>query len=120
MNVDQIPERLADSGVDFEIQDPGNGKTFSCKKHGGIVELVIGAGSETRTLANPVKAGLELTIAVKTAGGGTATVSGVFLEGSTSRTSGAFDTSVKYAFLKSMNIGGTLKWVIVVKTATFS
>jgi hypothetical protein len=55
--------------ADFAITDPGNGKTIDSPiKNGGVVSLVS-AGAETRTLANPEREGLQLTLGFRTDGG---------------------------------------------------
>jgi len=53
---------------DAVMLDPGNGKAMIVDRDRGIVELVT-AGAETRTLGNPTKSGIELSLTMKTDGG---------------------------------------------------
>lgn len=53
----------------FPMPDPGSGKAFP--RTYGNVALTIGSGSETNTLGDPDRPGIELTISVATVGGGT-------------------------------------------------
>lgn len=48
--------------------DPGDAGTIRVQRDLRIVELVT-AGAETRTLANPTKPGIRLTVRMKTDGG---------------------------------------------------
>ena len=56
------------------LHDPGNGKTLQVNQDLQICEMVTGASGETRTLANPTKPGLRLTLRLLTDGGGDSVV----------------------------------------------
>jgi len=69
MSGHNAPEQMADA--DFQIDDPGDGKNIaSPQRWGGVVNLVSGASGETRTLSDPEKAGLQITLGFQTDGGG--------------------------------------------------
>lgn len=53
---------------DAVMLDPGDGKTLIVDRNQGIVELVT-AAAETRTLEDPSKSGVLLTLTLKTDGG---------------------------------------------------
>lgn len=53
---------------DAAMLDPGNGEALIVDRDRGIVELVT-AAAETRTLEDPTKSGLMLTLTLKTDGG---------------------------------------------------
>lgn len=54
---------------EFTLSDPGDGKTIaSPSKQSGVVPLVT-AAAETRSLADPARAGLQVTLAMQTDGG---------------------------------------------------
>lgn len=52
------------------ITDPGNAGIIRTNKDLQICEMVSGASNETRTLANPSKAGIRLVLRMMTDGGG--------------------------------------------------
>ena len=56
------------------MTDPGDTKTIRPNKDLQICEMVTGASGETRTLANPTKAGIRFVLRLKTDGGGNAVV----------------------------------------------
>lgn len=58
------------------VQDPGDGGTIWPSVDDSICPLVIGAGAETRSLADPLKfpPGFRMTLSVKTDGGGSVAV----------------------------------------------
>lgn len=53
---------------DFTMLDPGNASTLVVDRDRGVVELVT-AAAETRTLADPDRSGIMLTLSLKTDGG---------------------------------------------------
>lgn len=65
-NAHRILNTLRDA--DHTIKDPGDGGRISVNKDLGICELVT-AAAEARTLDNPTKAGITLTLRMKTDGG---------------------------------------------------
>lgn len=55
--------------ADYDIADPGHQGTIESPSiQGGVVSLVT-ADAETRSLANPARAGLVITLALQTDGG---------------------------------------------------
>lgn len=55
--------------ADTVLPDPGNGGKLRAEAWVNVFELVHTTGSETRTLADPVKSGQQLIITLKTYGG---------------------------------------------------
>lgn len=53
------------------LTDPGNGGIIRANADLQICEMVLGSGSETRTLATPTKPGIRFVVRLKTDGGGT-------------------------------------------------
>ena len=53
------------------LTDPGNGGIIRPNADLQICEMVLGSGSETRTLATPTKPGIRFVVRLKTDGGGT-------------------------------------------------
>lgn len=121
MNPSQLPQRLAEDGVDYVIADPGVGGTIKVNKQGGCVELVIAAALEAaRVLPNPTKPGLELTISVKTfTASASTTVTGALFD-TGDKTTVTFDAITDFAMIRSARVNGALKWVKVAATAGFS
>lgn len=56
------------------ITDPGDAGTIRPNKDLQICEMTTGAAGETRTLANPTKAGIRFVLRLLTDGGGNAVV----------------------------------------------
>lgn len=55
--------------AEFLLEDPGNGNAIpSPIKHGGVVPLIT-AAAETRTLEDPERPGLQITLCFRTDGG---------------------------------------------------
>jgi len=55
---------------DKTLHDPGDGETIRAASDLALCEMVSGASDETRTLANPTKPGIRLTLRLLTDGGG--------------------------------------------------
>ena len=53
------------------LKDPGNAGIIRPNADLQICEMVLGSGSETRTLARPTKPGIRFVVRLKTDGGGT-------------------------------------------------
>ena len=56
--------------ADYEMSDPGTGKAIIPDRQRAVCPLVTGATGETNTLPDPDFMGQELTICMKTDGGG--------------------------------------------------
>lgn len=93
-----------------EIPDPGNGGALPIAKC-GYISLVTGASGETRTLGDPVRAGLLLVLAFKTDGGGDAVVTAT---SDITQTSGenvmTFSDAGEFVALYSIAVGSGFKW----------
>lgn len=67
--------------ADHRLKDPGNGKTITVDRDLAICEMVS-AAAETRTLAEPSKAGIQFVLRMLTDGGDiVVTTTGSFLDG---------------------------------------
>ncbi len=73
------------------IKDPGDAGAIKILKS-GICKLISGSGAETRTLADPVGPGLQITIAMMTDGGGTITLTFASPFNTTNNNTVTFDT----------------------------
>lgn len=106
----------------LQLADPGNAGAIPVS-WGGImrafVDLVTGASGETRTIADPPVAGLDLTISLKTDGGGDAVVTAA---SDITQTSGenvaTFGDAGDTINLRSIAVGSAFKWRLVGATAT--
>lgn len=56
--------------ADFEVPDPGNGAALPNDRGFCVINVVTGASGETNTVADPIKSGQQLTVFMKTDGGG--------------------------------------------------
>jgi hypothetical protein len=109
MNPSGVLHRLLE--VDYTIPDPGASGTIRLDRSLGVVPLVTTA-AQSRTLPAPAKAGLEVTLYMKTDGGDcTVTVTGGYDEsGSTTLT---FSATGQFATLKAVEEGSNIRWRIV-------
>lgn len=90
------------------LPDPGASDTIFVDRQLCYVPLVS-ATAETRTLARPVRVGIDVTIAMKTDGGNiTLTVTGGYDESGT--TSFVFSDAGQFIRLVSCEAGGTFFW----------
>lgn len=98
------------------IEDPGDAKTIYCDLWGGLCSVVTTA-AETRTLAQPQKAGAMVVVCLKTDGGDlTLTVTGGYNQaGDTSIT---LNTAGDFVALYSVDIGGSYYWRVLEEEGT--
>lgn len=98
------------SVCEFTLPDPGNAKALTSTNTGTIP--IVTAAAETRTLADPAKTGLRLTLAMKTDGGDCViTVASAFnSSGNTIITMNDAGDSIE---LRSIPVGSGYKWKIV-------
>lgn len=94
--------------AELQVLDPGNGKAIVPDRSGAIVPLVT-AAAETRSLPAPVKAGIQLTLVLKTDGGDCVVTAsaGVNQTGNTILT---FDTEGESVVLLSIPKGNAFVW----------
>ncbi|MEM9827566.1 MAG: hypothetical protein AAF958_13325 [Planctomycetota bacterium] len=94
---------------EFDIDDPGAGGAIgSPGKQGGVVSLES-AAAETRTLKNPERAGLELTIGFQTNGGDVVITSESAINQTGNNTLILADAGDQIT-LKSIRLGNTFVW----------
>ncbi len=95
----------------YLITDPGDGETITVDRQMAAVPVVT-AGSETRTLAQPTKAGLYCTVAIDTDGGSLAlTVTGGWNQaGDTALTLG---DEKDFVVFHSIKVGSSYYWRVV-------
>ena len=89
------------------LTDPGNGKTIRPNRDLLICEMTSGASGETRTLANPTKAGIRFVLRLLTDGGGDVVITAA------NGLNVALETSATFA-----DAGDMLSLISVHKTAT--
>lgn len=95
----------------LNIPDPGDTKTINVSKNGAICSLVT-TGTQTRTLAQPSKAGIHCTLCLATDGGDcTLTVTGGYnQDGSTSIVFGDAGDFVNFVSIK---VGSSFYWRVL-------
>ena len=98
------------SVAEFTLSDPGNGKALPNTQFGTIP--IVTAAAETRTLADPQKAGLRLTLAMKTDGGDCVitVASAINSSGNTIITLNDAGDNIE---LRSIAVGSAFKWRVV-------
>lgn len=104
---------LAEAGRvgEFQAVDPGDAGTYDVRRHSTFCPITIGASAQTRTVPNPTYVGQEVTLFVKSGGGGTCTVT--ILNVATNGTGAAnvaLATTGAFAHFKAIDVNGTLKW----------
>lgn len=106
------------SNAGFEAADPGDANTIYVDRWGMMVPMVSGASAETRTLAQPVKAGLMVTLVLDTDGGGdiTVTVTGGYNQAAS--TTIVFGTAGDLVTLMSIQVGSSFYWRVVAQEGT--
>ncbi len=101
--------------ADHTIADPGNGATIYPEYDLAELPLVIGTGTETRTLNAPANAGQFLTITSYSVGGGTCAVtapSAINTANNTIMTFTAANQSVTLRAVSHSTVGS--RWRLVV------
>ena len=102
----------------FLMTDPGDAGTITVDRYSAVVPLVTGGSGETRTLAQPTKAGLICTVELDTDGGGDAvlTVTGGYnADAATSITLGDAGDFVTFVSIK---VGASYYWRVVAHEGT--
>ena len=101
----------------YERPDPGNGNTIHVRSAQFAVFPLVSTGAETRTLAQPVKAGLITTVEFDTDGGDiTLTVTGGYnADADTSITLGDAGDFVTFI---SVKVGTSFLWRVIAQEGT--
>ena len=100
----------------FLMTDPGNAGTITVDRWGAVVPIVT-AGAETRTLAQPTKAGLSCLLEIDTyVGACTLTVTGGYNQAAT--TSITMGTAGDWVLFKSVKVGTSYLWRVVAQEGT--
>lgn len=95
----------------FTGRDPGNAGALAVDRNMIQFELVT-AGSETRTLANPDRAGMLVGVVLKTDGGDCVlTTASAYDQGA--HTDVTFDDAGDYAVFQSMAVGTGFRWRLI-------
>lgn len=99
--------------AEFAGEDPGDAKTITIDRWGIVVPLVSSSSSETRTLAQPTRAGLVCTLAMDTDGGGdiVVTVTGGYNQAAA--TSITFGDAGDFVRFQSIKIGSSYYWRVI-------
>lgn len=96
------------------IKDPGDAGIIRAAADLQICEMVLGAGSETRTLATPTKPGIRLVIRLKTDGGGTLVLTAAAGLNVALETTATFADASDFLSLISVTISGTsYRWEVL-------
>ena len=101
--------------TELEILDPGSGGTIPVDRSMGICPVVTG-GAEARKIASPARAGIIITICLKT-DGGNLTITGegteIINSGSGSETTAVMADAGDVLTLISINKGTSIVWAIL-------
>jgi len=100
----------------YQMTDPGDAGTITVDRQFAVVPIVS-SGIETRTLAQPTKAGLQITLSMKTyVGAVTVTVTGGYNQAAD--TTFVLGTAADWVTLKSHQISTSYYWTIVAQEGT--
>ena len=101
--------------TELEILDPGSGRTIPVDRSMGICPVVTG-GAEARKIASPARAGIIITICLKT-DGGNLTITGegteIINSGSGSETTAVMADAGDVLTLISINKGTSIIWAVI-------
>jgi len=100
------------------MADPGNTKTIRVTEDLKICEMTTGGSGETRTLANPTKAGLRFVLRLHTDGGGDAVVTAANGLNVTGNTQATFADAGDLLSLVSVTHTTGYRWEIDVNTGS--
>ena len=100
------------------MTDPGNAGTIRVTKDLQICEMTTGGSGETRTLANPTKAGLRFVLRLLTDGGGDAVVTAANGLNVTGNTGATFADAGDLLSLVSVTHTTGYRWEIEVNTGS--
>jgi hypothetical protein len=96
----------------FTIADPGTAKAIPVTND-GYIKLVIGAGVETNTLADPSYEGQTLSICADTIGAGSRAITAAHGVNQTGNTVMTFGASRDWIKLEAITVAGSLRWTIL-------
>jgi len=92
--------------------DPGTGVAIPVTLSTSI-ELTIGAGAETNTMAAPAAVGQQISLIARSAGGGTRTITVSAAINQAGNTKMDFTQAADWALLRGVTLGGVLTWRVV-------
>lgn len=95
----------------WEIPDPGDGGAIPITQS-GVVNLVSGAGNETRTLANPIAVGQRILLNFDTDGGGNIVVTVAGYVNAEEDNTLTFSDAGEQIELVAVKRGGVLRWCV--------
>lgn len=102
--------------ADHDMPDPGDGKIIAVERQLAILELVS-EDAETRTLANPERAGLWFTLRMKTDGGDVVVTAANGLNVAGNTTATFADVGDQLAMVSVSHTTG-YRWEILVNTGS--
>lgn len=102
----------------FLVPDPGNGGTLTIDRWGMVVPMRSGVSTETRTLAQPTKAGLLVMLALDVNGGGGVTVAVTGGYNAAGDANIAFGSAGNFVALLSVKVGASCYWRVVTQEGT--
>ena len=98
------------------LQDPGDAGTIRVTKDLQICEMTTGGSGETRTLANPTKAGIRFVLRLLTDGGGDAVVTAENGLNVTGNDTATFGDAGDLLSLISVSTSSAFRWEVDVNT----
>jgi len=102
-------EQYRESRANWTIADPGASGAIPVDRS-GIVPLVTGSSAETRSLAAPTKAGIDLALAFDVDGGGNCVVTSATTINAAANTTMTFANAGDIATLLSVKKGTSFVW----------
>ena len=102
----------------FLMTDPGDAGTITIDRYSAVVPVVTGASGETRTLAQPTKAGLICTVELDTDGGGDATLTVTGGYNADAATSIVLGDAGDFVTFVSIKAGASYYWRVVAHEGT--
>ena len=95
------------------IADPGDGEAIPVTRSGSVA-ITTGADAETRTLAVPAVAGIELALTLDVDGGGACVITVAAPFNQTGNNTITMDDAGETVLLKAVQVGGAKVWRLVV------
>lgn len=109
----RLQQEPVQSSLEQTIADPGNAGAIPVTDSGTVP--IVTAGAETRTVANPAKAGLMLSLAMKTDGGdGVVTVASAI--NATGNNTITLNDAGDAIVLLSVPNGSNYRWIVLVNS----
>lgn len=111
MSAHNLLQQMRDA--EHVMADPGNGKGIYPDRDQCQVEFVSGASGETRSLPIPVRAGLTLTMVLRTDGGGNVVVTAASAINAAGNTIMTFADARDFIVLQAITLGSAIAWQVV-------